>query len=117
MAIPHGYSILLASSISLFASLQYPTMSLHPIFWMLGPISMAVLVAFEDWIGFVGALGLAIFLPPLARPLLQVGLQGDPLKMLFGAWLVADLLAFFQVLTVAYAFIPGGMIMRERTGL
>lgn len=78
---------------------------------------MSVLLLCENWLGFAGVVGLATFLPPLSRPILQNGLQGDPLKMLFGAWLVADLLAFFQVLTAAYAFIPGGKIMRERTGL
>lgn len=31
------------------------------------------------------------------------------------SWLVADLLTFFQVLTVAYAFVPGGKPFRERT--
>ncbi len=35
--------------------------------------------------------------------------------MLVG-WLVANVLTFLGVLTVAYAFVPGGKVMRERTG-
>ncbi len=35
--------------------------------------------------------------------------------MLFG-WLIANVLTFLGVLTAAYAFVPGGKIMRERTG-
>ena len=117
MAVSHGYSILLTSSLSLYFSLHFPSLGLHPAFWAFGLASMAVLLECENWVGYAGALGLAAFLPPLARPILQVALKGDPIKMLLGAWLVADLLAFLQVLTVAYAFIPGGMVMREKTNV
>jgi hypothetical protein len=36
---------------------------------------------------------------------------------MLAAWLVANVLTFLGVLTVAYAFVPGGKVMRERTGL
>jgi hypothetical protein len=79
--------------------------------------SMVVLIWFEDWLGFIGVLGMATFLSMLARPITQIALEGSPFKVLLGAWLVADVLAFLQVLTAAYAFVPGGMIMREKTSL
>lgn len=81
----------------------------------MGVLSIVTLSYCENWTGFAGALGMAVFLPPLARPILQVALQGNPLTTSLFAWLVADVLAFLQVLTAAYAFIPGGMIMREKT--
>jgi hypothetical protein len=115
MALPHGRLILWASSASLYASLVFPSLAFHPGFWTIGLASMLVLVKCEDLTGFAGALGMAAFMPPLARPLLHVAMQSDPIKVSLVAWLVADVLAFLQVLTAAYAFIPGGMIMREKT--
>lgn len=117
MAIPHGRLILLASCVASIISINRPSLALQPLFWIFGSISLFVIWAYEDWIGFIGAIGVAIFLPVIASPLLQNTMQNHPFKIMLGAWFVADLLAFFQVLTAAYAFVPGGKVMREHTGL
>lgn len=117
MALQHGRWILLSSSLSLLVSLRYPRIAVSPWFWLGGAVSFLVVYAFENWLGFAGAIGVAIFLPPLASPLVRLALQGHALKTMWFVWLVADVLAFLQVLTAAYAFVPGAKIMRERTGL
>lgn len=91
-------------------------MATNPLFHILGYASTYVVLRYEAWRGFAGALGVAFFLPPLAVPILRLAGRHHPLKIMLGAWLVADLLAFLQVLTVAYAFLPGAMVMREHTG-
>lgn len=116
-ALLHGRLILLASALSAIAALHYPTLSLEPVFWIFGSVSLFLVWAYEDWLGFAGALGVAAFLPPLALPLLQLAMHGHPLKSMWLVWLVTDVMAFLQVLTAAYAFVPGGKIMREHTGL
>lgn len=115
MALSHGRVVLLVSAASLYSSLHFPTLTSRPTFWIMGAASMVTLKYCDNWTGFAGALGMAAFLPPLARPILQVSLQGNLLIASLFAWLIADVLAFLQVLTAAYAFIPGGMIMREKT--
>lgn len=116
MAVPHGYVLIATSAASLLAALALPSLGSSPALLLLGAASYAVLLRFENWLGFVGAVGVAAFLPPLALPLISTAMRHHPLKLMLGAWLVADLLTFFQVLTVAYAFVPGGQIFREHSG-
>lgn len=117
MAIPHGRLVLLASCVSSILSINRPNLALQPVFWIFGALFMFIVWALENWFGFLGAIGVAIFLPSIVSPLLQLAMQNHPFKIMLGAWFVADLLAFLQVLTAAYAFVPGGQIMREHTGV
>lgn len=117
MALQHGWIVLSASCLSLAISQYLPHIALSPPFWVFGLLSFYIVYAFENWVGFAGAVGVALFLPPLATPLVRVALQGHPLKTMWLVWLVTDICAFLQILTAAYAFVPGAKIMRERLGL
>lgn len=119
MPIPHGWTILLAASLGTSLTLATPrTCSRHSLaFLTFLSLSTSVLLAFDDWTSFAGAVGVALTLPPLALPIVTRAFdaRNDVLRVMTMAWLVADLLTFFQVLTVAYAFVPGAMAFRERT--
>lgn len=115
-AVQHGCWLLLASALSMLVAVQVPDLAVNPVFWVFGAVSVYIVYAFEDWLGFCGALGTSAFLPPLASPLVRSAMAYHPIKTMWITWLTADLLAFLQVLTAAYAFIPGGKVMRERTG-
>ncbi|PWN51345.1 hypothetical protein IE53DRAFT_342529 [Violaceomyces palustris] len=116
-AISHGYLVFASSALSFLVSLAKPSVGLNPLILVLGSISSYVLRFHENWIGFTGAVGMAVFLPPLILPLTTGAMRHHPLKVMLASWLVANLLTFVGVLTVAYAFVPGGKVMRERTGL
>lgn len=116
-ALSHGKYILIVSALTLSASLFMPKMALSPIVWAAGGASFFITYFFHNWLGFLGALGVSAFLPPLALPLIRLAFQGHPLKVMWSVWLTTDVLAFLQVLTAAYAFVPGAKIMREKTGL
>ncbi|KAJ9479393.1 Protein CWH43 [Pseudozyma hubeiensis] len=117
MAIPHGCIILVTMAFSSLAATRWTSFGYRLSLFLVQCGSVALLHLTDDWSSFAGAIGLALSLPPLAFPLISATMRHDPIKVMLFGWLVANVLTFFGVLTVAYAFVPGGKIMRERTGL
>ncbi|KIS68947.1 uncharacterized protein UMAG_10320 [Mycosarcoma maydis] len=117
MAIPHGCIILITMAFSSLAATRWSTFGYRLSLFLVQCGSAALLHLTDDWGSFAGAIGIALSLPALSFPLISAAMHHDPIKVMLFAWLVANLLTFFGVLTVAYAFVPGGKIMRERTGL
>lgn len=115
MAVPHGWIILAVALASTAISYIRPSIGRNPLMVFGLAASNFVLLHFDDWTSFAGAIGTAAFLPLLVSPLAEAAMKHHPLRVMLWSWLVADLLTFVQVLTVAYAFVPGGMPFRERT--
>ncbi|CBQ73327.1 related to CWH43-putative sensor/transporter protein [Sporisorium reilianum SRZ2] len=117
MAIPHGCIILVTMAFASLAATRWTTFGYRLGLFLAQCGSAALLHFTNDWSSFIGAIGIALSLPPLAFPIISAAMRHDPIKVMLAGWLVANVLTFFGVLTVAYAFVPGGKIMRERTGL
>lgn len=94
---------------------------LHPIWFAYGVASSYVVYAYSNWPGYIGGLNLSIFLVsiiPLVMQRAALGSKQGGIGMTyFVAWLVVCLLSLAGVWTVAYAFVPGGVYLRERTDL
>ncbi|KAJ1026832.1 hypothetical protein NDA16_002129 [Ustilago loliicola] len=116
MAIPHGCIILVTMAFSSLAATRWTTFGYRLTLFLVQCGSAALLYFAVDWNSFIGAVGMALSLPPLAFPIISAAMRHDPIKMMLCGWLVANVLTFLGVLTVAYAFVPGGKVMRERTG-
>lgn len=114
-AISHGFLVLIASVVGVVTSVHSPELAFNPFFLPFGFVSFATLLFKDDWQSFGGAVGVAFFLPVLAPNLLRSAMRHHPLKISLGIWLVANVLTFLGVLTVAYAFVPGGKVMREKS--
>lgn len=63
----------------------------------------------EDWVGYAGGLGLAVFLMSIVPSVVHraaVAAQGGRAhKVFFTAWVVVSVLDFVSTMTVAYAFV------------
>jgi hypothetical protein len=116
MAIPHGCIILVTMAFSSLAATRWTTFGYRIALFLLQCASAALLYFAADWTSFVGAVGMALSLPPMAFPIISAAMRHDPIKVLLFGWLAANVLTFMGVLTVAYAFVPGGKVLRERTG-
>ncbi|SPO23750.1 related to CWH43 - putative sensor/transporter protein [Ustilago trichophora] len=116
MAIPHGCIILITMSFSSLAATRWSTFGYRLSLFLVQCGSAALIYFTADWSSFIGAIGMALSLPPLAFPIVSAAMRHDPIKVMLFGWLVANVLTFLGVLTVAYAFVPGGKIMRERVG-
>ncbi|KAG6370470.1 hypothetical protein JVT61DRAFT_12093 [Boletus reticuloceps] len=121
----HGSIGLLAQSLGLIIPAVLPTSAStallgHPLWSAYGCASAFVMYRFRDWTGFLGGLNFAIFCMSILPSVLSQSSawQGDKVgRRYFVTFLVAILLYLANVWTVAYAFVPGGSYLRERTDL
>ncbi|CAK7563357.1 MAG: Protein cwh43 [Sporothrix epigloea] len=78
-------------------------------------VGAAVLTAYSNWLGFYGALIFATYLMSLSIPLISSASKKSP-GLTFGlGFLVYNFMVLFHVWVVAYAFVPGGPLVREHT--
>lgn len=79
-------------------------------------IAGAGLVFFQDWIGFIGGMALTYYLVAIT-PVIFRAASALPPKVWGHAMAWNAFLDVASVFTVAYAFVPFGWILRERTDL
>ena len=120
----HGSITLIAQSLGLLIPILLASrgsrLLMHPAWLAYGTISSFVMYQYRNWLGYVGGLNLAIFLMSIIPQVLDGAASastGRVATTYFMAWLVACLLDLANVWTVAYAFVPGGVYLRERTDL
>ncbi|KAJ6577178.1 Frag1/DRAM/Sfk1 family-domain-containing protein [Mycena capillaripes] len=95
----------------------------HPLWFIYGSAATAVLYTSRNWLGYIGGLNLAVFVMSvipivLKRASAAAGSTGGSTgKVYFTAMLVYCLLVITSAITVAYAFVPGGVYLRERTDI
>ncbi|PCH42647.1 hypothetical protein WOLCODRAFT_163942 [Wolfiporia cocos MD-104 SS10] len=95
-----------------------PGYLLHPVWFIYGCASSYVMYAFRDWLGYAGGWNFSVFMMSIIPPVLQrVAASRCTAKTFFTAWLVACIFTVANVFTVAYAFVPGGEIFRERSDM
>ncbi|KAL0574045.1 Protein cwh43 [Marasmius crinis-equi] len=90
----------------------------HPIWFVVGGIGVYVMYHYRNWRGYGGSLVYALFsmsVTPLA--VIQASKAKNVTRTYFIAMLVYCVLMLAAVWAVAYAFVPGGEYLRERTGL
>jgi hypothetical protein len=94
-----------------------------PAYVSFGATSLYCMYNYRDWPGFFGGLGYTVFLCSIVPTAVLnaascIGPSKNHMGKVFGsAGLVYALFVFADVWTVAYAFVPGGVYLRERTDL
>lgn len=73
-----------------------------------------LLTSYSYWTGYLGGVLVAVELMSLAFPLITSGARHGPVAFGFG-FLIYNILVLAHVWVVAYAFVPGGPLMREHT--
>ncbi|KAI0636196.1 Frag1/DRAM/Sfk1 family-domain-containing protein [Trametes polyzona] len=90
----------------------------HPLWLAAGAGSAYVMYAYRDWAGYAGGLGTAFFLmsvlPAVWARAAEAG-RGREARTVALACLVMAVFVVVSTFTVAYAFVPGGQVFRERT--
>lgn len=105
------------------------TVTSSPAWFFVGAGSTYVMYSYRNWTGYVGGLGVAVFLMSILPLGFQAASEAAVIKnsngstvlniskiytMAMGVYCVLNLASIF---TVAYAFVPGGVYLRERTDL
>ncbi|CCH44178.1 putative membrane protein [Wickerhamomyces ciferrii] len=83
----------------------------------LGIISSIILYLGTEWIGYIGGLGYILFLMISIPIILGNASKFQPGVIFTLGFLVHIILMLAHVWIVAYAFVPGGWILRERTDI
>ncbi|OAL46244.1 calcofluor white hypersensitive protein precursor [Pyrenochaeta sp. DS3sAY3a] len=115
LAVPHGTLTLFAMGFGLSIGLFAPNLSRSWAFYGVGSIGAAVLTTYSHWFGFYGALVLAAYTMAAAPVLITHAARHSPGRTFGLAFLVYNFMVLFHVWVVAYAFVPGGPLVREHT--
>lgn len=120
----HGSLTLIAQAIGLLIPILLSSVAAdqsfltRPSWYLFGFASAHVLFRYKDWSSYAGSLTFSVFLMA-ATPqiILQAAQTGRLATTYFTAMLIVVLLYLASVWTVAYAFVPGGPYLRERSDL
>ncbi|KAI4279393.1 MAG: hypothetical protein LQ337_000316 [Flavoplaca oasis] len=81
---------------------------------LLAGVGAYMVTSYHNWFGYIGALLLAVTLMALITPLVTSAVRHGPVTFGLG-FLIYNILVLAHVWVVAYAFVPGGPLMREHT--
>ncbi|KFZ13450.1 hypothetical protein V502_06600, partial [Pseudogymnoascus sp. VKM F-4520 (FW-2644)] len=115
LASPHGAVTIAAMCGGLVLGLFYPGLARSWTFYGLGCVGAALLTARADWTGYSGALLLTVYLLAFSVPMIGAAAKRNPATVFGLGFLVYNFVVLFHVWVVAYAFVPGGPLVRERT--
>lgn len=117
----HACLTILATAFGIFMSTSSPRSPVtNPLFIIFGSTAVYVMYREKNWKGYCGGLATAVFLCSLSPTLIQTASfygKNAPAKVYGTAWLVYCLLILANIWTVAYAFVPAGWLLRERTDM
>jgi len=119
LVVPHGAVTIIAMGLGLLLSTQARSSVLlsWPVFGV-SCLGALFLYSFAGWWGYFGGLALGVYLMAITPQFLLAASEATNPGTIFGvAFLIYDFLVLAHVWVVAYAFVPGGPLLRERTDL
>jgi len=115
IAAPHGAYTIFAMGVGLVGGLFYQDLMGSWTAFGIGSIGAALLTKYSNWSGYYGALILAVYIMALSPGFIQSAVKHSPGTTFGVGFLVYNIMVLAHVWIVAYAFVPGGPIMREHT--
>ncbi|MBE3044656.1 hypothetical protein IMZ48_19265, partial [Candidatus Bathyarchaeota archaeon] len=111
----HGWMTAAAMTAGLLLGLYHPSLMASWTVYGIGCVGAATLTLHHNWFGYYGALTTAAYLMALCVPLIRHAAQKSPATSFGLGFLIYNLMVLFHVWVVAYAFVPGGPLVREHT--
>lgn len=111
----HGWITVAAMSAGLFVGISRPALAGGWLQYAVGVLGAVVLTFFSHWVGYFGGLGLAAYLMAVSVPLIGTASKKSPAVTFGLGFFIYVFLVLFHVWVVAYAFVPGGPLVREHT--
>lgn len=112
---PHGAYTIAAMGAGLVLGLFYGDLAASWTAFGIGSVGAALLTRYGHWTGYYGALILAVYLMSLAPKLIGSATRHSPAITFGVGFLVYNIMVLAHVWVVAYAFVPGGPLLREHT--
>ena len=115
IAVPHGAWTIFAMGLGLVLGLFYPNVARSWTAFGVGSVGAAVLTCFHHWFGYFGGLTLTVYLMAITPVMISNAVCFAPGRTFFVAFFAYNFMLLFHVWVVAYAFVPGGPLVREHT--
>ena len=115
ISVPHGAYTLIAMGAGLFIGILYSDIARSWTFFGIGAVGAALLTNRSNWVGYYGALAVAVYIMAVAPTLITSAARFSPAQTFGLGFLLYNILVLAHVWVVAYAFVPGGPLMREHT--
>ncbi len=112
---PHGAWTIAAMAIGLLLGLFREELAQGWTLYGIGCVGAATLTLYSNWTGYYGALTLTVYLMAASVPLVGSAARKNPATTFGLGFLVYNFMVLFHVWVVAYAFVPGGPLVREHT--
>lgn len=113
LAAPQGCVTILFMSLGLCTGLFYPALARSWTFYGIGSVGAAILTTRANWFGYFGGLALAAYLMAALPVLITSAMRHGPASTFGLGFLIYNFMVLFSVWVVAYAFVPGGPLVRE----
>ncbi|KAI9147730.1 Protein CWH43 [Paramyrothecium foliicola] len=111
----HGWFTIGAMTVGLFAGIYRPAIAGSWLPYAAGLLGAYMLTFYSHWFGYYGGLTLAAYLMAVSVPLLTAASKKSPAATFGLGFLIYNFVVLFHVWVVAYAFVPGGPLVREHT--
>lgn len=112
---PHGAYTILAMGFGIVLGLFYPTLVSSWPFYAVGFAGATLLTYYTHWTGFYGGLILTVYIMAISPTIITSAAKKSPAVTFGLGLLIYNFVVLFHVWVVAYAFVPGGPFVRERT--
>ncbi|KXH30196.1 Frag1/DRAM/Sfk1 family protein [Colletotrichum salicis] len=111
----YGWMTIVAMTAGLLVGLYRPSVMSSWTAYGVGCVGAAVLTSYHHWFGYYGALTTAFYLMGLSVPFLSTAAKRSPGTTFGLGFFIYNIMVLFHVWVVAYAFVPGGPLVREHT--
>lgn len=115
IAAPHGAVTIAHMGAGLILGLFREDLARSWTLYGIGSIGAALLTLKSGWTGYYGGLILATYLVAASVPLIGSAARKNPAVTFGLGFLIYNFMVLFHVWVVAYAFVPGGPLVREHT--
>lgn len=113
--VPYGAVTILAMGAGLLFGVSSPQLFGSWTMYGIGSVGAMVLTYYQDWTGYYGGLVFTVYVCGVAPVLLKSAVQHNPAAAFGFGFFIYNLMVLFHVWVVAYAFVPGGPLVREHT--
>ena len=111
----HGVLTIVAMSAGLCSTILYRGKISAAINMLSIAAGACMVTAFSHWLGYLGALAFAFSTMSFAPELIAAAVQYNPAITFSLGFFLYNIMVVAHVWVVAYAFVPGGSLMREHT--
>lgn len=117
LPIPHGFLTLVAMALGIYIGVTKRSVTGNWTPWFIATCGAAAMYTFSGWTGYLGGLALVVYLLSIVPVFLESAGRHHPGKVFGLAFLILVLFYLAHVWIVAYAFVPGGFLLRERSDI